>query len=1007
MLPLGPKETERSRLGFFSFCLPQGPSLAMAGSSAVDRPTEGPGPVAGIRSAEPRPGTGGPTLPSDHVERALQGSLRDGVVPSAQPAASTAVAGGHKLSWPPPQPPPRRDSVDAKAAHARQDRQTQAPMAAEGASQWPADGSHPKVAVETSTARNRPGPSGMTRTPAGRSPRASLPPGATLGESAISPRAGAVWRSNPASVPSLPGFSPGEGDKYPERPSSIASTRSTTTVTAAMAAAGSVWLMSPEASFFRFWDPVILVLLLVTATLTPYEVAFLEDVSEDLDILWWLNRVIDIAFVVDMVLQFFIVKWMSPRQRFTQSLRETSWVYVRGWLLIDFLSVFPWEFVGGMLNDESVQSLSLLRVIRLFRLLKLVRLLRASRILKRWEADMELRYSVMHLCYFLLLCMTVSHWLACLWRLSVDDLTRTDTWIAAVSDTVDIQSPLSVYIASLYFSVYCVTTAGFGDVVPQNDMERLIAVLTMAAGASIYAYSVGSVSAIVASMDEDNNAFHQTMDNLNAWMNDVCLPAEMRAELRKYFHHTRSLSREPTYRRLLSHMSPVLRKRVAAHCHSTWVQQVPFFASKLVPRMERDAFVMEVSLRLVPVSFAPDETVVRHNEPAQLLYILKRGLVIQTLPALVGSCGCNFRVLAPAVVGEDFILTNFARPYSVRSLTFLDGYSLEKRGLEHLLRHDEFPYTKVVLRRQVILCALKARLPALALAYALMTRAKGLPSTDSDGDSLRTITETGKGQALGISPRHSAMAAGSWATQRSPGDRELGCSSRSIGSGNGRTADDSTPRQASAGFSPAGAGSMAPISSRPSMDNLSEFGRRAEADPAGPAVRGATAAARRASGLSLTGLRGPRASLSDHVLAQQVSSQWESAKALLGMGQQLRSTSPDDTTEARRSAIWRPASFSDSPSGSLRALGTPARQTPRALHRSASEINFSRLRTSPLAGRGEVPEHSGREPRQAECQTKAMPDQRTGRTGSVESLEHISEVELERPSPASSALGEP
>lgn len=778
-------------------------------------------------------------------------------------------------------------------------------------------------------------------------------------------------------------------------------------MTAAMAAAGSVWLMSPDASFFRIWDPVILVLLLVTATLTPYEVAFLEDFSEDFDSLWWLNRVIDIAFVVDMVLQFFIVKWVSTRQRFTQSLRETSSVYVRGWLLIDFLSVFPWEFVGGVLNDESVQSLSLLRVIRLFRLLKLVRLLRASRILKRWEADLELRYSVMHLCYFLLLCITVSHWLACLWRLSVDDLTRTDTWIAAVSDTVDIRSPLSVYVASLYFSVYCVTTAGFGDVVPQNDMERLIAILTMAAGASIYAYSVGSVSAIVASMDEDNNAFHQTMDNLNAWMNEVCLPATMRAELRKYFHHTRNLSKEPTYRRLLGHMSPVLRKRVASHCHSTWVQQVPFFASKLVPRLERDAFVMEVCLRLVPVSFAPDETVVRHNEPAQLLYILKRGLVIRTLPALVGNCACNFRVLAPAVIGEDFILTNFTRPYSVRSLTFLDGYSLEKRGLEHLLRHDEFPYTKVVLRRQVILCALKARLPALALAYALMTRAQGLPSTDSEGGSFRTLTEAGPPRARGTSPRHSAAAAGGWALQRSAGGGEQCDSSRSIESGAGQTQGNSSPSPRGAGLSPRGACERMPVSSRPSVDDLSETGRREETEPAAPAVRGATAAARRASGLSLTSLHGPRASLSDHVLAQQVSSQWESAKALLGMGQRLPASAFNDADETRRSEIWRPASFSESPNGSLRALGASARLTPGVLHRSASEVCFSRARTSPLAGSLPRSGHAGSEPRPSESQAKAVPDQRTtGGVGSAESLDHISEIDPERASSASSALGE-
>jgi len=620
-------------------------------------------------------------------------------------------------------------------------------------------------------------------------------------------------------------------------------------VTAAMAAAASPWLVSPEAPFFRAWDPTIMLLLVITASLTPYEVAFLEEVAQDFDALWWLNRFIDVCFVGDMCLQFFVVRWLSTEQRYTTSARETTSIYIRGWFVIDFVSVFPWEFVGGMLNDESVQSLGVLRIVRLFRLLKLVRLVRASRILKRWEASLELRYSVMHLAYFLMLCVAVSHWLACLWRLSVDDLTRLDTWVGANRDTVDVTNPASVYVASLYFAVYSVTTAGLGDIAPQNDTERLVAILTLAIGASIYAYSVGSVSAIVASMDEANNTFHQTMDNLNAWMNDACIPGEMRAELRRYFHQTRSMAREGTYRRLLTHMSPTLRMRVASHCHAAWVREIPFLASGSVPRIERDTFVMELSLRLVPVAFAPDEAVIRHNEPATTMFIVKRGLIIRSLPSFMMSNRCDFRVGSPKVLGEDFIMSRYYRPYSVRTLTFLDGYSLDKKAVEQMLRHDEFPNTKVVLRRHVILSALKAKLPALALTFALMTRLQRRGSIGSESDNSAPGSPVADMRAV-----TGAAAAG-------------------------RTSSTAADTVVSVPGSPARGSQRRALPGSPPHHHVElslAFSHSTAAEPAGSGRRG--------SNLSLASTtRQQPSSLSEHAIAKQVNAHWESAKLLVGV----------------------------------------------------------------------------------------------------------------------------
>ena len=53
------------------------------------------------------------------------------------------------------------------------------------------------------------------------------------------------------------------------------------------------------------WDAVTSIALIITALVTPFEVAFLE--NEGVDALFVINRVIDVIFIVDMAMAFFLM----------------------------------------------------------------------------------------------------------------------------------------------------------------------------------------------------------------------------------------------------------------------------------------------------------------------------------------------------------------------------------------------------------------------------------------------------------------------------------------------------------------------------------------------------------------------------------------------------------------------------------------------------------------------------------------------------------------------------
>ena len=123
----------------------------------------------------------------------------------------------------------------------------------------------------------------------------------------------------------------------------------------------------------------------------------------------------------------------------------------------------------------------------------------------------------------------------------------------------------------MYWSVMTLTTIGYGDVVAKTHGERVLVIVCMIIGAGVYAYIVGAVCGIVASMDEVTTQYHQRMDNLNSFMEESSLPHELRVRLRGFFQHTRSLLRHDYYKQIILAMSPELRGNVTVYLNASWI----------------------------------------------------------------------------------------------------------------------------------------------------------------------------------------------------------------------------------------------------------------------------------------------------------------------------------------------------------------------------------------------------------------------------------------------------
>ena len=276
---------------------------------------------------------------------------------------------------------------------------------------------------------------------------------------------------------------------------------------------------------------LMILLLIFTAIVTPWEVAFLEPAW---NFLYGLNRVVDFGFTVDLFCQFFTPFYSDDDMGFVVSHARIAKHYLTGWFIIDFTSILPFDTVSMVVEDQAratgaaggdqLGMLRILRVIRLARLAKLLKVLKASAVFKRWESRIGMQYSTMTLIKWFVFILMLCHWLACAWHtvISIEESTlygEEFNWRANYK--IGVTTPWERYLTSLYWSTMTCTTIGYGDVTPQTNAERGISVFAMCIGSATYAYVVGNICGLIATMDQATTEFNASMDDLNLYMEEV------------------------------------------------------------------------------------------------------------------------------------------------------------------------------------------------------------------------------------------------------------------------------------------------------------------------------------------------------------------------------------------------------------------------------------------------------------------------------------------------------
>ena len=129
-----------------------------------------------------------------------------------------------------------------------------------------------------------------------------------------------------------------------------------------------VFIILPDDKFKHIWDIIITLLLLFSAIVTPFRIAFY-----DYDSIEWLvlDLIVDIFFAFDIICNF-ITAYFDSEENLIIDRKKIACTYLKTWFTIDFVSIIPISLIMNSQRDYTSLA-RLARLPRLYRLIKMAK----------------------------------------------------------------------------------------------------------------------------------------------------------------------------------------------------------------------------------------------------------------------------------------------------------------------------------------------------------------------------------------------------------------------------------------------------------------------------------------------------------------------------------------------------------------------------------------------------------------------------------------------------------
>ncbi|THU51119.1 hypothetical protein C4D60_Mb06t27670 [Musa balbisiana] len=416
-------------------------------------------------------------------------------------------------------------------------------------------------------------------------------------------------------------------------------------------------IVSPYDPRYRLWEMFLILLVLYSAWICPFEFAFLRYLPSTI---FLVDNIVNSFFAIDIVLTFFVAFIDHKSYLLVDDPKRIAVRYLSTWFMFDVCSTFPFQTISFFFNRHG-NSLGF----KLLSMLRLWRLHRVSSLFARLEKDIRLNYFWTRCTKLFSVTLFTVHCSGCFNYMIADrypDPGR--TWIGAVIPNFREDSLWSRYVTSIYWSITTLTTTGYGDLHAENTREMLFDIFYMFFNLGLTAYLIGNMTNLVVHGTSRTKSFRDTIHAASEFASRNKLPKHIGEQMLSHIclrFKTEELKQQET----LDGLPKAIRSSIA-------------------------------------------EYVILQNEAPTDLYIVVSGTV-EMRTHVDGVDKVHERVTAGEVFGEIGVLCHIPQPFTIRTIELAQILRLNRSVFFSTIRESKQDAT-IVMRNLFQKLRLHARL---------------------------------------------------------------------------------------------------------------------------------------------------------------------------------------------------------------------------------------------------------------------------------------------------------
>jgi hypothetical protein len=378
------------------------------------------------------------------------------------------------------------------------------------------------------------------------------------------------------------------------------------------------------------------------------------------DLLYWLITaayLLDIAWCFNLSVKKGLTVWSDRR--------SIARHYLRGWFPVDLAAALPLGWLFSALPPQAVPAFALAGAAALLRMAKIGKV---SAVFRDIRESLSVNPALMRLVSFGFWFVTALHLMACGWVL-----------IGAGEKG---RPAADQYLRALYWCVTTIATIGYGDYTPDKNSNLQIGytIGVMVFGVGMYGYIIGNVATLIANLDVARAFYRSKMEEINDFLRKKHVPADLQKRVRDYYAYLWETQRSVSTVPIAAGLPHNLSQEILLYLNRALIEKVSLF------RSADEIFIREIVQLLRPMSFLPQDYIIRQGEYGDCMYFLSSGEVEVLID---GSRVAQLGHGSP--FGETALIQGEKRMASIRALSYCDVYLLSKADFDQLrARYPDF-----------------------------------------------------------------------------------------------------------------------------------------------------------------------------------------------------------------------------------------------------------------------------------------------------------------------------